>query len=220
MMTVRPVDEQPLDKEQYLGRLRRELSVLPRAHRESTLSDLADHLEDAGEDERLLVSQVGTPADIARVGLESLDTAAGRSVRPSVGMTSKRLQVVALIIYGLPILFGVVGLGGSSSLALLQLAPLILIALPPLLSTWRLWWVVSLTCTTIFGLFLVVSVVVSTTGSSVDAHGTVFLVSWASVAIRSLALALMVIALVRAPVVLRRRGGSDDGRVEAWSTQR
>jgi uncharacterized membrane protein len=204
MMTVNPVDEQPLDKEQYLGRLRRELSVLPRTHRASTLSDLADHLDDAGDGERLFVSEVGTPADIARVGLESLDSAAGRSVRPSVGMPSKRLQVSALIIYGLPVLFGLIGQGGSSSLALLQLAPLILIALPPLLSTWRLWWRVTLACTTIFGLFLVVSVVVSTTASSVDAHGTVFLVSWASLAIRSIALVLMVIALIQAPAVLRR----------------
>ncbi|MDO9394919.1 MAG: hypothetical protein Q7T71_00075 [Herbiconiux sp.] len=203
-MTTKQVDEPLVDRAQYLGRLRRELAVLPRAHRESTLRDLADHLEDAGDGRRLLVSEVGSPADIARAGLESLDAAAGRSVRPSAGMPSKRLQVAASIIYGMPLLLLVsIGLGGARWMALLQLVPLVLIALPPLLSTWRAWWRVSLTCTAGFALFLLVSVVVSAGAFPVSALGTIFLVSPGSVAIRGLALLLMVIALVRAPVVLR-----------------
>ncbi|MFB2586717.1 HAAS signaling domain-containing protein [Herbiconiux liukaitaii] len=205
MTTVNTVSERPTEKAQYLQRLRRELSVLPRHHRESTLRDVSDHLDDAAADLRPLASEVGTQADIAHAGLEGLDAAAGRSVRPSLGMLSKRLQVVASMIYAVPLLAGFIGPGGPSQLALLQLAPLLLIALPPLLSTWRLWWRISLTCTTLFGLLLVASVIVSVNPSGVPFLGTIFLVSWASVAIRGVALLLMVIALVRAPAVLRRR---------------
>ncbi|KQQ03411.1 MULTISPECIES: hypothetical protein [unclassified Rathayibacter] len=187
-------------RQSYTARLRRELAVLPRRSRRDLLEHAAEHAADEPES----TSSFGDPVAIARAALEQHDVGSRRPLRLSPLLPSKLLQIGAAVVtspFALVALIDLLTTG--STLGLPRMALWMLIALPPLLARWTRWWRVSLVCTILQTCYLAAALVVTLGGGSVPSAGVVLLVTGPLAVAQVLALTLSVIALVRAPSVLR-----------------
>jgi hypothetical protein len=179
MTTTAPFTAADAAADYYLATLRRETAALPRRQRDSVRLDVAEHLQLDESDEITatdvddVIRSLGSPAAVARAGFDEADRSSRRTIRPSFGFLSKRLQAVVALIYGIPALVGLVilaaaNMGQSISAVsdildprvLWQLAPVLLVALPPLLAPWTTWFRVSVVCFGAYALYLVAQVVV------------------------------------------------------------
>lgn len=187
----------------YTVQLRRELAVLPRRSRRGLLQDASEHAASAG-DEPGFANSFGDPAVIARAALEQHDIDARRVARPSPLMPSKLLQVGAAVLsspFAAVALIDLLATGSTFGLPTIALWALI--ALPPLLARWTMWWRISLACTILYACSLAVASVVTLGGFNVPSAMTVFILNGPLAATHILALTLSVVALLRAPQVLR-----------------
>lgn len=193
----------------YAAELRRELAVLPLRSRRRLLQDASEHAADTA-DEQEFADSFGDPAMIVRTALEQHDTDARRPSRPSLLMPSKLLQLGAAVLASPLAVIAVIdffasGFASDSVSGLLRIALWALIALPPLLARWATWWRASLLCTGLQACYLAIALVIFLGGWNVPAAGIVFLLNGPLAAIQSLVFALSIVALIRAPHVLRTR---------------
>ncbi|MCU1407374.1 MAG: hypothetical protein JWQ43_3677 [Glaciihabitans sp.] len=209
-MNTTSLDERADEKHTYLAQLRHELSVLPPESRDDILRDVGDHLEDTRDDARPMSETVGTPREIALAALEERKIKVGRPVPPHHTMLSKRLQLVVAALAVLANVVFAVRIGGwfpfGYAGGLLQFVPVLLVAIPPLLVRWTRWWTVSLLCTIVYAAYLLAALLCVTVYLAAPLLAIHFLASWPILLLtQGPLLALLIIALVRAPGILRAR---------------
>lgn len=213
MTTSHLLDGRADEKARYLRELRRELSVLPSGRRRDVLRDVADHLDDAtSEDPRPFKEILGAPELIARTAIRDHDLHAGRSLRPGYAMVSKRLQLIAGILYCPPALYGLVmlALDGRDWFLwdhlrfLLQLVPALLFLPLPLLARWKRWYLFSMLCLGGYGAYLVAQLAVNQMAVTNLLAAKLWFVPTSMVWIsHAPVIVLLALALLGAPMVLR-----------------
>lgn len=214
MTTSLLLDGRADEKARYLRELRRELSVLPSGRRRDVLRDVADHLDDAtSEDPRPFKEILGAPELIARTAIRDHDLHAGRSLRPGYAMVSKRLQLLAGILYCPPAVYGLVmlALDGRDWFLwdhlrfLLQLVPALLFLPLPLLARWKRWYLFSVLCLGGYVAYLVAQLVVNQMAVTNLLAAKLWFVPTSMVWIsHAPVIVLLTLALLGAPMVLRR----------------
>lgn len=207
----------------YLTELRRETAALPRRQRDSVRLDVAEHLELDEPDEITatelddVIHSLGSPAAVARAGFDEADRSSRRTIRPSFDFLSKRLQGAIALLYGIPALAGLVllavaNMGQSISAVsdvidprvLWQLAPVLLVSLPPLVAPWTTWFRVSVVCFGAYALYLVAQVVVISFAMSNVLAASFYTVNLSTLlTTHALGFILSGVALWRSPRVLR-----------------
>nr|WP_146085165.1 hypothetical protein [Rathayibacter sp. AY1F9] len=159
-------------------------------------------------------SSFGDPVMIARTALEQQDTNARRPSRPSPLMSSKVLQLVAAVLASPFAVFAMIDLFArdfsadsfsDSSSGLVRILLWAFLALPPLFARWTTWWRTSVACTTLYACYLTIALVIFLGGWNVPSAGVVFLINGPLAISLAFALALSLIALLRAPKALRLR---------------
>jgi len=214
MTTSLLLDGRADEKARYLRELRRELSVLPSGRRRDVLRDVTDHLDDATpEDPRPFKEILGAPELIARTAIRDHDLHAPRSLRPGYAMVSKRLQLLAGILYCPPAVYGLVmlALDGRDWFLwdhlrfLLQLVPALLFLPLPLLARWKRWYLISVLCLGGYVAYLVAQLVVNQMAVTNLLAAKLWFVPTSMVWIsHAPVIVLLTLALLGAPMVLRR----------------
>lgn len=185
----------------YAADLRRELAVLPRRSARDIRTGIEEHILDDGHVD---VASFGVPSAIARSALDEQATHRGRAIRPSLRLPSKSLQLAVAVIAAPFVLFALLAFPNAGSVDSLIGAILwVVIALPPLLVRWPTWWSTSIACAFAHVAYVVVALVVSMAGRNVTAAGTAFLMTPTIAIAHFAALVLALVALLRAPKVLR-----------------
>jgi len=213
-MTTSPLLAGRVDeKARYLRELRRELSVLPSGRRRDVLRGVADHLDDAApEDPRPFEEILGAPELVARTAIRDHDLHAGRSLRPGYAMVSKRLQLIAGILYCPPAVYGLVmlALDGREWFLwehlrfLLQLAPALLFLPLPLLARWKRWYLMSVLCIGGYVAYLAAQLAVNQLAVTHLLAAKLWFVPTSTVWIsHAPVIVLLTLALLGAPTVLR-----------------
>jgi uncharacterized membrane protein len=198
MTTATPADA----TSDYATALRRELAVLPRRSAREILRDVEEHV--AFGDGHQVAESLGAPSAIVRSALDDQATRRGRPIRPSLSLPSKSLQLAVAVIAAPFILLALLTFPGVGSVDhLIGAAGWVLIALPPLLVRWPAWWSTSVACVSVHVAFVVVALTVSSAGRNVTAAGTAFLLTPPIAVAHVAALVLALVALLRAPHVLR-----------------
>ena len=213
MTTSLLLDGRADEKARYLRELRRESSVLPSGRRRDVVRGVADHLDDAApEDPRPFEEILGAPELIARTAIRDHDLHAGRSLRPGYAMVSKRLQLIAGILYCPPAVYGLVmlALDGREWFLwehlrfLLQLAPALLFLPLPLLARWKRWYLMSVLCIGGYVAYLAAQLAVNQLAVTHLLAAKLWFVPTSTVWIsHAPVIVLLTLALLGAPTVLR-----------------
>ncbi|OUE17854.1 hypothetical protein BFL34_03105 [Clavibacter michiganensis] len=186
----------------YAAGLRRELAVLPRRSARDIIEGIEEHI--ALDDGLPAVESLGAPSVIARAALEEQETRRGRSIRPSLSLPSKSLQLAVAVISAPFILFAFLTFPDAGSVDHLIGAIIwVLLALPPLLVRWPAWWSTSIACAFAHVAYVVAALVVSMAGGNVTAAGIALLMTPPVAIAHFVALVLALVALLYAPKVLR-----------------
>jgi hypothetical protein len=197
MMTATMTDAQ----RDYAADLRRELAVLPRRSARDIRNGLDEHILDEGHVD---VASFGAPSAIARSALDEQEIRQGRPIRPSLSLPSKALQLAVAVIAAPFVLFALLTFPNAGSVdSLIGAIIWVVIALPPLLVRWPAWWSTSIACAFAHVAYVIVALVVSMVGRNVTAAGTAFLMTPPIAIAHFAALVLALVALLRAPKVLR-----------------